>query len=234
MSTSIRASRRTGGDRLGQLLVVLDQQQLASSGPEYSSPVSARYRAARRRSKPARGHKRPHTNRRRRDGSHRVERARAADAGDRHGGTSVAIAGCGSNAATATQSAKEFASHALAKQVAFVGFHAPDGGPGLPGPDAQALCRSALASTKEASAAVGGTTAFTRPSVRAPKSMPPGDAGTGATSPTAPGARRDAEVRHTRTRRRRGDDADPAANGVFHLPPGIDLNAPAFQSAIKR
>src|SRR5450755_1811170 len=47
--------------------------------------------------------------------------------------TSVAIAGCGSNSPTATQSAKQFVSHALAQQVPFAQcMRAHLGGPAFP------------------------------------------------------------------------------------------------------
>jgi hypothetical protein len=54
---------------------------------------------------------------------------------------SVAIAGCGSNSPTATQSTKQFVSHALAKQVAFAQCMRAHRVPGFQDPT---LKRSAL------------------------------------------------------------------------------------------
>ena len=144
----------------------------------------------------------------------------------------VAIAGCGSNSPSATQSAKQFVSHALAKQVAFAQCMRAHGVPDFQDPT---LKRSALGVgvSQGVSASVAQSPAFNSAQNACRTLLPPGSQG--------PGNRPVSTTQHAQMLtfavcvRAHGvaNMPDPAANGVFHLPPGIDQNAPAFQSAIK-
>jgi hypothetical protein len=144
----------------------------------------------------------------------------------------VAIAGCGSNSPTATQSAKQFASHALSKQVAFAQCMRTHGVSGFQDPT---LKRSALGVgvSQGVSASVAQSPAFNSANHACQKLLPPGSQGPGNQPVTA--AQHAQMVKFAACVRARGvtNMPDPAANGVFHLPPGINQDAPAFQSAIK-
>jgi hypothetical protein len=144
----------------------------------------------------------------------------------------VAIAGCGSNSPTATQSANQFASHALAKQVAFAQCMRSHGVPGFQDPTVK---RSPLGVgvSQGVSASVAQSPAFNSAQHACEKLLPPGSQGPGNQPISA--AQHAQMVKFARCVRAHGvpNMPDPAANGVFHLPPGIDQNAPAFQSAIK-
>lgn len=145
----------------------------------------------------------------------------------------VAIAGCGSNSPTATQSAKQFVSHALAKQVAFAQCMRANGVPGFQDPT---LKRSAhgVGVSQGVSASAAQSPAFNSAQHACEKLLPPGSQGPGNQPVSA--AQHAQMVKFAACVRAHGmaNMPDPAANGVFHLPPGIDQNAPAFQSAIKR
>jgi hypothetical protein len=145
---------------------------------------------------------------------------------------SVAIAGCGSNSPTATQSAKQFVSHALAKQVAYAQCMRAHGATGFQDPT---LKRSALGVgvSQGVSASVGQSPAFNSAHHACEKLLPPGSQGPGNQPVTA--AQHTQMLKFAACVRAHGvpNMPDPAANGVFHLPPGINQNAPAFQSAIK-
>jgi hypothetical protein len=146
---------------------------------------------------------------------------------------SVAIAGCGSNSPTATESAKQFVSHALAKQVAFAQCMRVHGVPGFRDP---ALKRSALGVgvSQGVSASVAQSPAFNSAQHACETLLPPGSQGPGNQPVSA--AQHAQMVKFAACVRARGvkNMPDPDANGVFHLPSVIDQNAPAFQSAIKR
>ena len=85
---------------------------------------------------------------------------------------SVAIAGCGSNSPTATQSAKQFVSHALAKQVAYAQCMRAHGATGFQDPT---LKRSALGVgvSQGVSASVGQSPAFNSAHHACEKLLPP-------------------------------------------------------------
>jgi hypothetical protein len=146
---------------------------------------------------------------------------------------SVALAGCGSHSQTATQSVSQFVSNALAKQVAFAQCMRAHGLPAFQDPT---LKRSALGVgvSQGVSASVAQSPAWGSAQHACKKLLPPGSQGSG-NQPVS--ARSVAQmVKFAACVRAHGvaNMPDPAANGVFHLPPGIDENAPAFQSAIKR
>jgi hypothetical protein len=146
----------------------------------------------------------------------------------------VAIAGCGSNSPTAAQSAKQFVSHALAKQVAYAQCMRTHGVPGFQDPT---LTRSAVGVgvgvSQGVPASVGQSPAFNSAQHACEKLLPPGSQGPGNQPVTA--AQHAQMVKFAVCVRGHGvaNMPDPAANGVFHLPPRINQNAPAFQSAIK-
>jgi len=146
---------------------------------------------------------------------------------------SVAIAGCGSNSPTATQSAEQFVSHALTKQVAFAQCMRAHGVPGFQDPT---LKRSAqgVGVSQGVSASVAQSPAFNSAQHACQKLLPPG--GQGRDNQPVGAAQHAQMVTFAACVRAHGvaNMPDPAANGVFNLPPGIDQNAPAFQSAIKR
>ncbi len=145
----------------------------------------------------------------------------------------VAIAGCGSSSPTATQSAKQLVSHALAKQVAFAQCMRAHGVPGFQDPT---LRRSALGVgvSQGVSASVAQSPAFNAAQHACEKLLPAGSQGPGNQPVSA--AQHAQLVKFAACVRAHGvtNMPDPAANGVFDLPPAIDENAPAFQSAIKR
>jgi hypothetical protein len=145
---------------------------------------------------------------------------------------SVAIAGCGSNSPTATQSAKPFISHALAKQVAYAQCMRAHGVPGFQDPTLKRSARG-VGVSQGVSASVAQSPAFNSANHACQKLLPPGSQGPGNQPVTA--AQHAQTLKFAACVRAHGvaNMPDPAANGVFHLPPGIDQNAPAFQSAIK-
>jgi hypothetical protein len=145
----------------------------------------------------------------------------------------VAIASCGSNSPTATQSAKQFVSHALAQQVAFAQCMRTHRVPGYQDPT---LKHSALGVgvSQGVSASVAQSPAFNSAQHACQKFLPSGGQGPG---PQPLSATQHAQsVKFAACVRAHGVDnmPDPGPNGVFHLPPGIDQNAPAFQTAIRR
>lgn len=144
----------------------------------------------------------------------------------------VATVGCGSNSPTSTQSAKRFVSHALAEQVAYAQCMRTHGVPGFQDPT---LKRSALGVgvSQGVPASVGQSPAFNSAQRACQKLLPPGSQGPGSQPVTA--AQHAQMVTFAACVRAHGvtDMPDPAANGVFHLPPQINQDAPAFQSAIK-
>jgi hypothetical protein len=145
---------------------------------------------------------------------------------------SVVIAGCGSDSPTATRSAKQFVSHALAKQVAYAQCMRAHRVPGFQDPT---LKRSALGVgvSQGVSASVAQSPAFNSANHVCQKLLPPGSQGPGNQPVSA--AQHAQMLKFAACVRAHGvaNMPDPAANGVFHLPPRIDQNAPAFQSAIK-
>ncbi len=145
----------------------------------------------------------------------------------------VVIAACGSNSPTATQSSRQFASHALAEQVAFARCMRAHGVHGFRDPT---LKRSALGVgvSQGVSASVAQSPAFNSAQRACRKLQPPGSQGPGNRPVTA--AQRTQMVKFAACMRAHGVPTmpDPATNGAFNLPPQINSNAPAFQSAVKR
>jgi hypothetical protein len=145
----------------------------------------------------------------------------------------IAIAGCGSNSPTATQSPKQFVSQALAQQVAFAQCMRTHGVPGFQDPTTK---RSALGVgvSQGVSASVAQSPAFNSAQQACHRFLPPASQGPGNQSVSA--AQHAQMLTFAACVRAHGvaNMPDPAANGAFDLPLGIDQNAPAFQSAIKR
>jgi hypothetical protein len=144
----------------------------------------------------------------------------------------VAIAGCGSNSPTATQSAKQFASHALAKQVAYAQCMRAHGVTGFQDPTLKRSARG-VGVSQGVSASVAQSPAFNSANQACQKLLPPGSQGPSNQPVTA--AQHGQMLKFAACVRAHGvpDMPDPATNGVFDLPPRINQNAPAFQSAIK-
>jgi hypothetical protein len=146
---------------------------------------------------------------------------------------SLAITGCGSNAPTATQAAKQFVTHALAKQVAYAQCMRAHGVPGFKDPT---LKRSALGVgvSQGVSASVAQSPAFNSADHACQKLLPPGSQG--PTNQPVTAAQHAQTLKFAACVRAHGvaNMPDPAANGVFDLPPAINQNAPTFQSAIRR
>jgi len=145
----------------------------------------------------------------------------------------VAIAGCGSNSPTATQSAKQFVSHALAQQVAFAQFMRAHRVPGFQDPTIE-RSGPGVGVSQGVSASVAQSPAFNSAQHACHRFLPPGSQGPG--SQPLSNAQHGQMVKFAACVRAHGvaNMPDPAGNGVFHLPSGIDQNAPAFQTAIKR
>jgi len=146
---------------------------------------------------------------------------------------SVAIAGCGSNSPTASHTAKQFVTHALAKQVDYAQCMRAHGVSGFKDPT---LKRSAVGMgvSQGVSASVAQSPALHSANRACQKLLPSGSQGPGDQPVTA--AQHAQTLKFAACVRAHGVEnmPDPAANGVFNLPPAINQNAPAFQSAIKR
>ena len=145
----------------------------------------------------------------------------------------VTIAGCGSNSPTATQSAAQFVSRALAKQVAYAQCMRTHGVPGFKDPTITHSAQG-VGVSQGVSASVAQSPAFGSAQHACQRLLPPG--GQGPSDQPVTGAQHAQIVTFAACVRVHGvpNMPDPGPNGVFNLPPGIDQNAPAFQSAIKR
>jgi hypothetical protein len=142
----------------------------------------------------------------------------------------ILAAGCGSNSPTTSQRGP---THALAEAVAFAQCMRTHGAPSFADPH---IHRSAqgVGISQGVSAATANSPKFGSAQRACQKLAPPGSQGP---SDQPVGAALHAQlVRFAGCLRSHGVSAmpDPAANGVFNLPPQINQNTPAFQSAIKQ
>lgn len=144
----------------------------------------------------------------------------------------IAIAGCGSNSPTATRSAQQFVSHALAEQVAFARCMRAHGVSGFKDPTIKRSAQG-VGVSQGVSAAVAQAPAFNSAQQACQHLLPPGSQGPGS-QPVSAGQRAEM-VKFAACVRAHGVPTmpDPAANGVFNLPPEINQNARAFQTAVK-
>ena len=144
----------------------------------------------------------------------------------------IAIAGCGSNSPAATRSAQRFVSHALTEQVAFARCMRGHGVSGFKDPTIKRSARG-VGVSQGVSAAVAQAPAFNSAQRACQHLLPPGSQGPGS-QPVSAGQHAEM-VKFAACVRAHGvpNMPDPAANGVFNLPPEINQNAPAFQTAIK-
>jgi hypothetical protein len=144
----------------------------------------------------------------------------------------IAIAGCGSNSPKAAQSARQFVSHALERQVAFAQCMRAHGVPAFKDPTIKRSARG-VGVSQGVSAEVAQSPAF-NPAQRACRHLlPSGSLGPGNQPVSA--AQHTQMVKFAACVRAHGvpNMPDPATDGVFDLPPQINQNAPAFQAAIK-
>ena len=144
----------------------------------------------------------------------------------------IAIAGCGSNSPTAPQSTEQFINHALAKQVAFAQCMRTHRVPGFKDPTIKRSAQG-VGISQGVSAAVAQSPAFNSAQHACRHLLPPGSQGPGNQPVSA--AQHTQIVKFAACVRAHGipNMPDPAANGVFNLPPQINQNAPAFQAAIR-
>ena len=145
----------------------------------------------------------------------------------------IAIAGCGSNSPTASQSAKQFVNHALAKQVAFAQCMRAHGVPGFKDPTIKRSAQG-VGVSQGVSAAVAQSPAFNSAQRTCQHLLPPGSQGPGNQPVSA--AQHTQMVKFAACLRAHGvpNMPDPAANGVFNLPAQINQNAPASCACAKR
>ena len=145
----------------------------------------------------------------------------------------MAMAGCGSNSPTATQSANQFVSHALTEQVAFARCMRGHGVPRVRGADSKAL----RPRSRRQPGRIGGGGASTRFQFR-PTGLPApttaGKPGAGQPAGEPQAAHGDGDILAACVRAHGVPNMpDPAANGVFNLPSEFNQNARAFQTAVK-